>query len=262
MDTLEIEGKQYVSAKRAAREHSYTMDYVGQLIRGGKLVGKKVGRAWYVENDSLVSYLHSLSETRQEHVIPLSEPAKMPEEKKEIAAPHTDPGVAIPVDTVREKESNNESIDLTALISKKNFSEEKVLHTYPMLRYVRSDEESLLPELSNPYDSTGGREDIVKGEVETHEIPLIKNKAISVAPASMPYRQEIRIREGGRRDPLPMRHQSILPALLGAAAFLIMITIAGASTLLSRTFNYNSVAASIESGLSYSDLYENLVNPR
>ena len=60
MDSIEIEGKEYVSAKRAAREHRYTMDYVGQLIRAGKIDGKKVGRAWYVDLVSLEVYTQSL----------------------------------------------------------------------------------------------------------------------------------------------------------------------------------------------------------
>lgn len=57
MDELEIDGKKYLSSRRAAKEHKYHIDYIGQLIRGGKVVGKKVGRSWYVEQGSLKSYL-------------------------------------------------------------------------------------------------------------------------------------------------------------------------------------------------------------
>lgn len=57
MDELEISGKRYLSTRRAAKEHKYTSDYVGQLIRGGKVVGKKVGRSWYVSEESLNAYL-------------------------------------------------------------------------------------------------------------------------------------------------------------------------------------------------------------
>lgn len=56
MDSLEIDGKEYISSREAARQHSYTTDYVGQLIRKGSLVGKKVGRTWYVEAASLEKY--------------------------------------------------------------------------------------------------------------------------------------------------------------------------------------------------------------
>lgn len=57
MDELEISGKRYISTKRAAREHGYHSDYMGQLIRGKKVAGQKVGRAWYIEEDSLNAYL-------------------------------------------------------------------------------------------------------------------------------------------------------------------------------------------------------------
>jgi hypothetical protein len=58
MDELEISGKRYISAKRAAKEHKYHSDYIGQLVRGGKVEGQKVGRAWYVHAESLTSYLN------------------------------------------------------------------------------------------------------------------------------------------------------------------------------------------------------------
>lgn len=57
MDELEISGKRYLSSKRAAKENKYHADYIGQLIRAGKVVGTKVGRAWYVEAQSLSTYL-------------------------------------------------------------------------------------------------------------------------------------------------------------------------------------------------------------
>lgn len=57
MDELEISGKRYVSAKRIAKENKYHPDYVGQLIRAGRVIGTKVGRAWYVDQDSFVEYL-------------------------------------------------------------------------------------------------------------------------------------------------------------------------------------------------------------
>ncbi len=56
MDELEISGKRFISTRRAAKEYKYHSDYIGQLIRGKKLLGRKVGRSWYVELDSLTSY--------------------------------------------------------------------------------------------------------------------------------------------------------------------------------------------------------------
>ena len=57
MDELTLDGAIYISARAAARAHGYTSDYVGQLLRGGKLHGRKVGRAWYVKKESLARYV-------------------------------------------------------------------------------------------------------------------------------------------------------------------------------------------------------------
>lgn len=57
MDELQISGKRYISSRRVAKENGYHTDYIGQLIRGGKLKGQKVGRAWYVEADSFANFL-------------------------------------------------------------------------------------------------------------------------------------------------------------------------------------------------------------
>ncbi|TSC69620.1 MAG: hypothetical protein G01um101456_51 [Parcubacteria group bacterium Gr01-1014_56] len=56
MDELEISGKRYISTRRAAKQYRYHSDYIGQLIRGKKLIGRKVGRSWYVEFESLIGY--------------------------------------------------------------------------------------------------------------------------------------------------------------------------------------------------------------
>lgn len=57
MDELEISGRRYISTRRAAKDHKYSADYIGQLIRGKKVVGQKVGRSWYVDAESLAHYL-------------------------------------------------------------------------------------------------------------------------------------------------------------------------------------------------------------
>jgi len=57
MDELQISGKRYLSSRRVAKENGYHTDYIGQLIRGGKVKGQKVGRTWYVEADSFAAYL-------------------------------------------------------------------------------------------------------------------------------------------------------------------------------------------------------------
>lgn|GEM_PF-6870457 len=57
MDTaLIIDGKKYVPAREAAELIGYEPDYIGQLVRGGKVSGKLVGRAWYIDLDEIRLY--------------------------------------------------------------------------------------------------------------------------------------------------------------------------------------------------------------
>ena len=55
-DSLIIEGRQYISSRRAAEIAEYSNDYVGQLCRAGKLVCRMVGRFWYVEESSVLKH--------------------------------------------------------------------------------------------------------------------------------------------------------------------------------------------------------------
>jgi hypothetical protein len=54
MDELTDKGIKYISSKRAASISGYAKDYIGQLIRSGKLKATRVGRNWFVEEKSLL----------------------------------------------------------------------------------------------------------------------------------------------------------------------------------------------------------------
>ena len=93
MDELQISGKRFISSRQLAREHGYTADYLGQLIRGGKVSGQKVGRAWYVDAVSFDAYLGEEGPVQQvqpeqpvqieREVVPEIKEEKV-EEKKEV----------------------------------------------------------------------------------------------------------------------------------------------------------------------------------
>ncbi|MFZ3020018.1 MAG: helix-turn-helix domain-containing protein [Minisyncoccia bacterium] len=54
---LFFEGKKYISSKRASKISRYNQDYIGQLIRDSKLDAKRVGRSWFVSQESLEKHL-------------------------------------------------------------------------------------------------------------------------------------------------------------------------------------------------------------
>lgn len=98
MDELQISGKRFISSQRIAKENRYTADYIGQLIRGGKVAGQKVGRAWYVDAASFDAFLGREGQVQQVQQVQPEQPVQKEEakeEKKEIE----------PVLVVQEKEA-------------------------------------------------------------------------------------------------------------------------------------------------------------
>jgi hypothetical protein len=86
MDELIISGKRYISTKRAGKEYRYHSDYIGQLVRSGKVQGQKVGRSWYVSETSLAAYLRSeASEYRPQRTQHSAPP------KKDVSSVHEAP---------------------------------------------------------------------------------------------------------------------------------------------------------------------------
>jgi len=86
MDELEISGKRYISTRRAGKEHAYHPDYIGQLIRGGKVPGQKVGRSWYVDARALSAYLKGedvVSVSSEIHIPVMNTPKEITEELPE-----------------------------------------------------------------------------------------------------------------------------------------------------------------------------------
>lgn len=68
-DSIILEGKIYISAKRAARIINYAQDYIGQLCRSGKLDCKMVGRSWFVTEESLLAHRENAIDNTQERVL-------------------------------------------------------------------------------------------------------------------------------------------------------------------------------------------------
>jgi len=53
---IAFDGKDFVSAGRAAGITGYHADYVGQLAREGKVLSRQVGSRWYVDREGILSH--------------------------------------------------------------------------------------------------------------------------------------------------------------------------------------------------------------
>jgi hypothetical protein len=60
-----IEGKEYISSRRAAEIGKYSNDYIGQLCRGGKIQARMIGRSWHVDSRSFESYMNTIREVKK-----------------------------------------------------------------------------------------------------------------------------------------------------------------------------------------------------
>ena len=53
---LLIDGKKFISSRRAAEIANYSADYVGQLCREGRVNARRVGRVWFIEEESIITH--------------------------------------------------------------------------------------------------------------------------------------------------------------------------------------------------------------
>lgn len=54
---LQINGRSHISADQAAREAGLSRDYICRLARRGALVGRVLAGAWYLEQESVRSFV-------------------------------------------------------------------------------------------------------------------------------------------------------------------------------------------------------------
>jgi hypothetical protein len=60
--SLTLDGKTYISSRRASELTKYSNDYIGQLCREEKISAKRIGRTWFIQEESLLNYKKSSDE--------------------------------------------------------------------------------------------------------------------------------------------------------------------------------------------------------
>lgn len=83
MDELIVNQIKYISSKRAAEITGYAKDYIGQLVRKGKLDAKRVGRSWYVSEQEVKAH----AGIQEEHKQVIEEKAKLLRPASQRAVP-------------------------------------------------------------------------------------------------------------------------------------------------------------------------------
>ncbi|HYD92897.1 MAG TPA: hypothetical protein VEB18_00330 [Candidatus Paceibacterota bacterium] len=73
MDEITIDGKTYISSKRAAAIAGYAKDYIGQLCREGRVEARLIGRSWYVHEPSLRKHRFDEEGAREDEIVETKE---------------------------------------------------------------------------------------------------------------------------------------------------------------------------------------------
>lgn len=210
MDELEIDGKKYLSSRRAAKENRYHTDYIGQLIRAGKIAGKKVGRAWYVEEGSLNSYLRAESGKEPEPQVAVA-PAPQPAESQAPDKIVEEEKIETVSKIVEERVIPEQRIHIT--LAEKSIPQKKNTLTYI------EDTEPLLPALEGRHRLNA--DFVPVSHPQTTDEPeemYSENEAEEVAEAAEETSPKIRKIFSRRRV-----------AVLAGVALLIMVAAAGGS---------------------------------
>lgn len=131
MEELEIQGKKYISSKRASEITGYAKDYVGQLARGGKVPAQRVGRSWYVDESAIREHV-GLENTA---VSTLEE--KSPSKEKVIPIHSSDPHFLTP--------HQNAALHSLQRIKMQGIPQ-SAFKTWSKINYLE-DERAILPEI-------------------------------------------------------------------------------------------------------------------
>ena len=241
MDELQISGRRFISSRRIARDNGYHTDYIGQLIRGGKIKGQKVGRTWYVDaitfdvylsgeaslpvQPTVAGYSDSVATESPEVVSPSLAKPPAPVVAPTVIA-HT-PAVEIKTEEAKVEEKKEEQkIEIKKVAEPVVAQARYVPVASGGLRFV-ADDEPLLPEISTK-------------ESITHVMPTISARA-----APIETKKEAAVFE---RRPNSKR----LIVALGVVAMLVFIFSAVVSSAVFQKLNIEAGnSASVGYGLSW-----------
>jgi hypothetical protein len=64
---METENKPLISLKDASKSTPYSSDYLGLLVRKGRLQGEKIGGKWFTSREAIDTYMKQAAEASYEH---------------------------------------------------------------------------------------------------------------------------------------------------------------------------------------------------
>ena len=199
-----FDGKEYLSAARAAEITGYTQDYVGQLGRSGKILSQQVGNRWYVEKDSITGH-------------------KAEKDRLLAAVQRESVGLQIPQTATKN--------------TPKYLANTGYSGAGPILNYYH--EENDLMALTEKAVSDADLPTPVKGTEDALQELKINTHVYSI-PIKRRYKDHsgaIAGRVGSERM-LPMPRKSLLPMIIGAAATIVIVLSVGYASIFKQNSAY------------------------
>ena len=93
-DEIFFDGIRYISAGDAASSAGFTRDYVARLSKQGKVIGRRIGKQWYVSEDSLKEFVADQAESRARRAQELVESRKMEYQANAATYSHIEPEIS------------------------------------------------------------------------------------------------------------------------------------------------------------------------
>lgn len=232
MDDLVIEGKTYLSSKRAAEVTGYAKDYVGQLCREGRVEARLVGRSWYVLEQSIREHRFGTPEKEVETQVvqaPIEERVAEEEASPWNSPKYISEDVA-PLPELRPKIFIDKSLNLLARTDASDITRFEALKI--------EEEESRLSEevLVEKMEVDGAKEEDQEVNIAIHKVPEVEREPTAfVAPLSREkeVKKPLQDRRQQKKRGSNLVHTSIL---IGIAIISIAVILIGTGYIDSAPF--------------------------
>lgn len=184
-NVIEIDGRTYISSRRAAEMFKYSNDYVGQLCRAGKVPARMIARTWYVDQLAFLEHKKGVDESFRARcrnsVYKINKELKEhpPQIKlKEISADEADLASTSAIEKPVVSSSPSASVE------KPKIKSEYVSHT-PLLVYSGDDRPSL-PPLNKKKDTDAYSSQASRAAAPAYDLlvrPILLERALKATTA-------------------------------------------------------------------------------
>ena len=261
METISVDGENYVKASSIARELGYTADYVGQLCRAGTVEAKMVGRSWYVNEDSLRGhkkgrYRSSAAKSKSEIHKTIAErthsvPAK-PNYLNYNTSYETDDNDLLPGTKPANKEERSDNVDVASqenedAQNKDVYDEEQV-----------TDEETKFVAVSEPKEKSVVK---INREEAPTSVPIAVRKKVLPATKSQKSAPAVSARQNSLSTavlPKPAPKSIFGPISLSVSTAVLALAIVGAMLSLEQQVVVSQSQVSSVIGFDYQQTLSDL----